>query len=287
MPASPIADLPRPLVVVCHDAGAANIALAWIHGADGEIRGVMAGPAADIWRRRFGDRHIWSDLDAALDGAAAVLSGTGWASDLEHRARQLARAHGIESVAVVDHWVNYAMRFERGGEAVLPDRLWVADAQAEGIARATFPGLPIERHPNRYQAEQVAGIAPAPADGPALFLLEPARSDWDRGVPGEFQALDHFMANRARLGLADRGVVIRPHPSDPPGKYAAWLADNPIARLDTASDVAAAISDATAVVGMQSAALVIALEAGRRVICALPNWAPPCQLPHAGIERLN
>ncbi|MEG3179104.1 hypothetical protein [Sphingomonas sp. LT1P40] len=287
MPASPTADLPRPLAVVAHDAGAANLILAWIDGAPGEIRAVMAGPAAELWRKRFGDRLLCDTVEAALDGAATLLSGTGWSSDIEHDARAMARARGIESIAVLDHWVNYPMRFERAGQTVLPDRLWVGDAEAARIARNALPAVPVTCNANRYQSEQVAAIAPAPTGGAVLFLLEPARSDWGRGIQGEFQALDHLTANLERLGLADRELVIRPHPSDPAGKYDAWLAANPGARLDDATDAAAAISAAEIVVGMQSAALVIALEAGRRVICALPPWAPPCQLPHDGIERLD
>lgn len=283
-------DLARPLAVVCHDAGAANLILAWLaNDARSEVRPVMKGPAELLWKERFGDAAMW-ELDAALDGAAALLSGTGWQSDLEHRARALARAAGIRSVAVLDHWTNYAERFTRHGETVLPDEIWVVDEEAQALASKTFPGAAIRQKPNAYLEEQVARIAPPPSEQRLLYLLEPARSDWGRSSPGEFQALDYLLENLDALGM-ERSVAIRlrPHPSDPPGKYQAWIDAQTgfDLALDTSADLAEAISGATMVAGGQTFAMVVALAAGRKVVCTLPPWAPRCALPHAGIIHLS
>jgi hypothetical protein len=72
-------DLPAPLAVVCHDAGAANIILSWLKASPGlDVRPAMAGPAAALWQRIFADRPLLPSVEDALDGAAALLSGTGW-----------------------------------------------------------------------------------------------------------------------------------------------------------------------------------------------------------------
>lgn len=294
MAAEPGFVLPAPLALACHDAGAANHVLAWLAAGDlqaGPGRVALAGPAGHAWAARFGSPAPQVTLEAALDGAAAVLSGTGWASDFEHEARVLARAAGLRSIAVVDHWVNYAARFERDGSQVLPDEIWVTDADALAIAQRCFPGLPVRQQPNRYLDEQLRGIAPMAAAGDdVLVVLEPARSDWGRGTPGEFQALDYLVARHAALGLpAGSTLRLRPHPSDPPGKYDAWLARPRAvpARLDDAPTLAAAISRCRWVAGCESAALVVALAAGRHVVCTLPPWAPAGRLPHAGLIHLR
>ncbi|MEE4206334.1 MAG: hypothetical protein V2I39_08575 [Erythrobacter sp.] len=285
---SPIDALPRPLGVAVHDAGAANMIAAWVAAASAPPeRIVAAGPARAIWQARFGEGVAMSEDPQALAGMASVLSGTGWASDLEHAARLVAARSGARSVAVVDHWVNYAARFERGGAVQLPDAIWVGDPAAQGLARATFPGTPVECHANLYLAQQAAAAGPVPEDGDILFLLEPARSDWGRGEPGEFQALDHFCALRDRAGVPPSAPLrLRPHPSDLPGKYDAWLERHPEAVLDTAPDMGGALRPARWVAGMNSAGLAVALAAGRSVIGALPPHAPPCVLPHAGIMHL-
>ena len=83
-------------------------------------------------------------------------------------------------------------------------------------------------------------------------------------------------------------VRLRPHPSDPPGKYDGWIARHADrACLDDAADLAGAIGGCAWVAGVESFALVVALEAGRRVVVTLPPWAPPCRLPHRGLLHLR
>ena len=300
-------ELRSPLAVVCHDAGACNVILPWLRRPDLSLRPVMAGPAARLFgdfRSRAGAVAAPAPADmaagdaalaSALDGAAMLLSGTGWASDLEHRARRLARERGVFSAAVIDHWVNYPMRFERGGETVWPDEFWVTDEGARAIAERCFPGALVRYFDNLYLRAEAAAVGPLPALAArpqVLYVLEPMRSDWGRGTPGEFQALDHFMAQRGEAGIpAQAPVRLRPHPSDAPGKYDAWLAAQRARGADVALDrhetLAGALGVSAWVAGCESFALVVALAAGRQVISTLPPWAPPCRLPHAGIVRLQ
>lgn len=293
MPASAIPDLPPQTAVVCHDAGAANIILAWLARQGSAVgRAVMEGPAAKLWSDAFPGAPTLS-LEEAVSGAELVLSGTGWASDLEHGARMLARSRGIRSAAVIDHWSNYLPRFERHGTVLLPDEIWVTDDYAFNIASRTFPDTQSVQWPNLYLEAQISSIGPSPSIGATtdiLYVLEPARSDWGREMPGEFQALDFFMQSLPALGIgSDRRIRLRPHPSDPPGKYDDWINRNRMhgAVLDTADSLSDAMRTAHWVVGCQSFALVIALGARRRVVCTLPPWAPDCLLPHAGLIHLK
>ncbi len=292
-PASAMPELPAETAVVMHDAGAANQILAWIDaGLVPGGRVYAEGPAAALWAGRARPM-LRPSLADAMEGADTLLSGTGWASDLEHRARANARMLGLPSHAVLDHWVNYPGRFLRDGETVLPDGLWVSNAEAAEIARRDLPGLPVCQLPDLYLQSQVAGIREEEGhrkpEG-ALLVLEPARSDWGRTRPGEFQALDYLLAHLPEAGIAPGTALrLRPHPSEPMGKYDGWVAANSRyqAQLDPHSGLAAAIGGATIVLGLNSYALTVALAAGRRVVSILPPWAPPCVLPHAGIHHLR
>src|SRR5437870_12848252 len=108
-------DLASPIAVVCHDAGAANIILAWMQAEVGcDWRVVMQGPAARLWSGLdVPNAKGYDTLEQAFEGAAVLLSGTSWASEIEHEARRQARVRGIKSIAVIDHWVNYKERFVR------------------------------------------------------------------------------------------------------------------------------------------------------------------------------
>lgn len=286
-------ELPQPVAVVCHDAGAANIILAELQ-ADPACRvlPVMQGPALRLWQTLGRDEPVL-DLDDALGQARSLLSGTGWASDLEHRARQGARARGLPSAAVIDHWVNYEARFEREGQVVLPDQIWVTDGDALVVAMRTFPSVPVCQRNNLYLKAQAEAIAQAGFEHPGrvLYLLEPIRFSWPGlAQAGEFEALDFLAAHLEQLGAAQPlQLRLRPHPSDAPGKYDAWLAAHPQldAALDVSSSLAAAIAAAQWVVGCETAALAVALAAGKKAASTLPPAAPRCRLPHQGLLHLR
>ena len=294
MQSSVIPDLPTPTAVVCHDAGAANIIQAWIAARPmHDWRPVMAGPAAKSWFDPHLTIPVFPSLESALDGAAVLLSGTGWSSDVEHRARKLARARGIRNIAVLDHWVNYRERFLRNGEMVLPDEIFVTDEYALLEARLHFPDINVCVHENLYFAAQLSELRQLETNADeVLYLLEPIRADWPKRIAGEFEALEYFLEHWGQLNIpGDASLRLRPHPSDPPGKYSEWLrarsASYPRMVMDDSQNLAKAMARARWVAGCETNAMVVALASGRTVISSLPPWAPPCRLPHKNIIRLS
>lgn len=284
--------LPEGMAVVCHDAGAANVIIAGLQRLPKRAwRTCMQGPAGRAWELAFGSPSPCATPQVALAGARFLLSGTGWASELEHEARVLAQQAGIKSAALLDHWVNYPQRFERQGKTVMSDEIWVTDEHALRLASQCFPERKVRRVENWYMRQQLGLVAKLNIDAKPelLYLAEPARSDWQRGRPGEFQALDYFAVKLPLLGLpAQLRIRLRPHPSDPPGKYEDWMrAHLSLAvELDDSPSIAAALSRARWVAGCESYALVLALAADRTVYCSLPPWAPPCRLPQPGLIHL-
>lgn len=288
-----------PFAIACHDAGAANHVVAWVKNGllNGDCRVVMEGPARKIWVANGLDENVlYPALTDALCDAACLISGTGWESNLEHDARVLARKRNLPAIAVLDHWVNYAARFERQGERQLSDELWVTDSYAYAMAKWELPDVPVCLMQNTYISELLRKISEVSVlsdsiEISVLYVLEPARSDWGRqGSSGEFQALDYFLENIALLGTgSDPEITLRPHPSEPSGKYDQWIAAHPKfrIRIDDSPDLVCAIARAQYVVGCQTYAMVVALEAGKKVISSLPPWAPPCSLPHSEILMLS
>lgn len=284
-----------PLAVVCHDAGGANqiIALLKRHRIPANrLQPFMQGPAAALWTHHFPGVPVCPDLPFALDGASALLSGTGWASSLEHDARCEAARRGLPSAALLDHWVNYPQRFIRDGHRQLPDEMWVCDAHAEALARTSFPGMSVRRIRDHYLAQECAALTPVGSlsEPRVLFVCEPALSNWGRDREGEFQALDYFLSRLDLAGIPPEArIVIRPHPSEPQGKYDRWLASQsrPGMTIDAGEGLRSALARSRWVAGCQSYAMVVALAAGRTVYSALPPWAPACRLPHPGILHLK
>lgn len=286
-------DYPSPTAVVCHDAGAANIVIAGLlETGRSDWRAYMRGPAEKLWKAAYPGIAPCDTLESILEDVELLVTGTSWASDIEHQVRRLARSRKVRTVAVIDHWVNYAERIVRNGETVWPDEFWVTDEYALSIAKHAFPGRIVIQVPNRYVETQLRDIARVDkADVPELlYVLEPIRSDWGQGTPGEFQSLDYFVSHLPGLDLPSATVIrLRPHPSDAPGKYKDWIASHPDLKiqLDGSLGIAQSLGRATWVAGCESFAMVLALMAGRKVFCTLPPWAPACRLPHSGLIHIG
>jgi hypothetical protein len=293
--------LQTPVVVVANDAGAANLIFAWLKEwtvlgllNQFEFRLVLDGPAKSIWFAlpvKLPNVEIHSEFSSALVEAKTLISGTGWASDLEHNARKFAQLNKIYSVAVIDHWVNYKERFERVGEVVLPNTIFVADAYASSLAKYHFKEIDVIELNNTYLSEMVRSIKPIKNDSRnLLYVLEPIRIDWGFEKPGEFQALDYFVENINLITDNEEvNIILRPHPSDQPGKYTNWLNANTHLKiqLDSSKSINESISNAKWVVGAETFAMVIGIATQRNVWCSLPPWAHHCRLPHNSIRHIR
>ena len=279
---------PLPTAVIAHDAGAANLIISWIKSWHWPVYAFVDGPALKLWRYTFPNQMICQSIDEALSKSSSVVTGTGWASGLEHLARRKARKYGLPVAAAIDHWVNYKARFEWEGEKIWPDEFWVADQWAAHTAQLYLPSRPIHIFENLYMKSEVAKISCPPEDGTLLYVLEPVRNNWGRKLQGEFQALDYTLEQLERLpGIPIRKIILRPHPSDPVNKYNFYLKSESRIKLDCNVTISQSISQADIVIGVESFALPLALAAGRPVFSSLPPWAPPLRLPQEGIRELR
>jgi len=300
-----ILELPKalqsPVLVVCCDAGAANLVFAWLRNWSKagllnkhEFKFLLQGPAKRAWELdpiQLPHMQLHTQLSDALAGCQSVLTGTGWASSLEHEARRLAALLKIPSIAVIDHWVNYPQRFERDRVIVLPNQIWVSDCYAFEMATNLFKEIQILELPNIYLNNLIKCIPSVPKDcRKLLYVLEPIRNDWGKDELGEFQALDFFVKNLNKVVGSDSvEIALRPHPSDPPGKYKFWLSANSNldVELDSQRDLNDAIAQARWVVGVETYALVVASAAGRKTYSSLPPWANEFRLPFPEIQLIR
>lgn len=282
--------LPERVAVVAHDAGGANQVFALLRNSTAErLQPYLEGPALRLWKARSAGHPMCEDLASALEGASLLVTGTGWSSTLENRARVTARNRGLKSIALLDHWVNYEARFAFEDTMAMPDEIWVVDEFAAAIARTAFPRAVIQEVPDFYAQEQLQNVGPIdPTAKRLLYVLEPTRDSWGRDDLGELQALRYFLERLPTLFPDGMDVHLRPHPSDPPSKYDAFVRrqDSWPVSYDE-GDLMGSIGRARFVAGCETYALTLALKAGRTVYCTLPPWAPQCRLPHSGLIHLK
>jgi hypothetical protein len=281
---------PKSMVcIVSHDAGGAEILASYVDQHSIACRLVLEGPAVHIFRRRLGSIELFP-LAEAISSSDWCLVGTSWQSDLEWQAIAAATRAGKRTVAFLDHWVNYPERFVRNGVQHLPDEIWVGDEDARTIARTHFPQTPITLVPNPYFVHVTREIArheaqrvkTRSADQSVLFVCENLSGHARLRFGNErhwgyteFDAIEYFFQRISALGAHVGEVVLRPHPSDPPGKYADAIARHaPLARLSTGKPLLDEIYDSDIVVGCESVSLVVAVFAKKRVLCSVPPGQP-------------
>lgn len=294
--------------MVAHDAGAARLLFSWLQPLQRQLRFFVQGPARQILDKERPDISPCEGLEACLDQTQLLLSGTGWSSNLEHRARQFAAERNIRSIAILDHWVNYRERFVRQGRIALPEGLWVADSEALALAHSQFPTLSVQEHPNLWLNQLISEVASyrstlqkkgiKRAARNLLYLLEPLRDHANGELNGqEFVALNYWLEKLPSLAsngqiIKDRQLLklrLRPHPSEEPGKYEEWIRSHshewPI-ELDTNPSLAISLAQADVTFGCETQALVASMACNLPTFCTLPPLAPPCRLPHSKLLHL-
>lgn len=288
-----------PLAVVAHDAGAANIIRYLIRNIQSKkLLFCLEGPALSIiGKSRKNLKNL--NLTECLKQSKTLLSGTSNKDiKLEYEARKLAKNNNITSFAVIDHWVNYKERFIRNNLEILPDEIWISDQYALKMASQCFNNVPICLIENMYVNNEVKKILRTKNNKISynkikfLYLLEPIDEVWNNSnTSGDFEALNFFINNvKSITSNSDMHIVLKPHPKEKSDKYDKWCKDISNTYniyIDKTSTLSKLISWANIVVGCQTSAMVIALKAGKKVICSLPQNAPECQLPHDKLIHLK
>lgn len=290
------------VAVVSHDAGGAEVVSSYIARSGAKCNCCLAGPAVSIFERKLGPIDV-VPLHLAISMSSWLLCGSSWQSDLEWQAIKLAREKGKQSVAFLDHWGNYRERFIRGKEISLPDQIWVGDVQAETLARQVFPEMEIILVGNPYIEDlrrEIAAFSKRPDVGSKaelnmLVLCEPMREHGLKGFGNERhwgyteeEALHYLFSNLHVFGRGIGRIVIRPHPSEPRHKYDLLRTHYRLPIIvGGGKTLLDEIMESDVVVGFQSMAMVVGLQAGRRVISCIPPGGKACSLPHSEIESLQ
>lgn len=282
--------------IASHDAGGAEVLACYVTQNGLRCRFALEGPALKVFERHLG-RVAVEPLSAAIVRSDWCLFGTSWQSDLEWRAIDEAKRAGRRVVSFLDHWVNYPERFERGGVRHLPDEIWVGDEEAQALALGHFPDLAVKLVPNPYFAyveREIARYSFPHTGERALFVSENLSAHarlrfGDERYWGytELDAIEYFLLRLRDLGI--ERAVLRPHPSDPEGKYDHIVASHPrVAEVSNGKPLLEEIAQADLVAGCESVALVAALRAKKRVMCAIP---PGGRVQHIdqrrGVEMLR
>tara|TARA_Y100000589_G_C27154381_1_gene630213 strand:- start:522 stop:1433 length:912 start_codon:yes stop_codon:yes gene_type:complete len=274
------------IAIVANDAGAANLILGWIryHNKFNYCY-CLDGPALKIFKEANLVKENLN-LESALIKSDIIITGTSHSSIIEHNARYYAKKFKKISIAIIDHWVNYEIRFIRKNRIILPDIIWVFDEYAEKIAIETFQNTIVQKQNNYYLKELVENIKSLQEKKDSsttkiLYVLEPIRKNLINGKLFEIEVLNHFL-DKVRNLSPEKEIIIklRLHPSEEEIKYEKWVKKNEKFNLSLSlnNSLEQDIAWSDIVVGYESFALVIAKAASKRCFSS--------KMPFEGNSRL-
>lgn len=309
---------PPRVVAVAGDAGGANALAPVIEMLLAEKRPVSIlayKQACQVWARRglaFQEipeiTHL-EDAQKRLESfrAERLLTGTSYNGvDLEKQFVAAARPLGVPSLAVLDFWSHYRLRFEnrQGDWFGLPDRIGVMDerARAEMIAlgfeedRLQVTGQPAfdELAELRQRIPQVrknlrGRLGIRPDERLILFASQPLAALFgaDRSNPlysgyTEHTVLKSLTAALNRIGRRRTEkivLLVRPHPREDAAALQNVQLENARAIVDGQGDGREAALAAELVTGMSTVLLVEACLLGQVVVSIQPGLSVPDVLP--------
>lgn len=280
--------------IVVHDAGAACHILAWLRESachKQTARLFATGPARVI----FGEAGLSfeSSVEDALRACEWALVGTGWGAPAQQQAMRTAAQLGIPCLAVVDHWVNYELRFAGLAAEELPTGIVVTDSEALRIAKHDLPWADVVIWPNQLLRDFGADYNSRQHTGrkSILWLNQPLILNGRLQDPLRSAPLNEAIAGVLQSAARLRGsseLIFRQHPSLPqsvPLKGPSWDSQLLSSQWsDVATSLASDVARSSVVLGVDSYALYLSGHYHPDTYSVAVQIGQACRLP-ANIVR--
>ncbi len=310
---------PSNIVAVAGDPGGANAlapVLQQLRAKGHRLTALAYGQARDLWRRR--DIPV-QELDGYLTAGDArqrletlkadrLLVGSSFNPlNLERTFVAGARLAGIPSLAVLDFWSNYTLRFGEGAvnPANLPDGIAIMDEQARREMMAE--GFPAERlrvtgqpafddlarlraeHSQEQRRAMRASLGITDGRPLVLFASQPLAALFGTNtqnplfngytehtvLTGLIRALENIGQGRQQ----QLALVIRSHPRENPDDLRRPSTDHVTITVDSQGEARSVALAADLVTGMTTVLLVEACLLGCAVVSLQPATRLPDMLP--------
>jgi hypothetical protein len=135
------------LLVICNDAGGANLIFFFLKEKKLKYNYFLEGPAKKIFKTNLPNNN--RNLKALINKADIIFLGSG-KGNLEYKALKIANFHKKYTVVFLDNWVNFKIRFDRKNNFLLPNEIWVFDEYAHILAKKTFNKKVIIKRKKNY-----------------------------------------------------------------------------------------------------------------------------------------
>lgn len=269
------------IFIAANDAGGAEVLSEYLIYADVDFKGILSGPAVDIFQKKFGS--LCGDgkfLD--IQDADYVLLATSAVKNTELDVLRYSKVHKKHTTSIIDGSGNYELRFRRGTEVILPDRIAVESLECKEELIKIFPSINVEIWQDKYQLKFTSLRFVENKKKHILYLSDPI-SEHARTYFGnpyyynfnEYEAIELFFKRLDQYGAISKNIILRPHPDESLDKYEYLinLYKQYSIVIDRNTNLIDQVVDAEIVFGCNNNAMRAAHNAGRLVFSIVPSGA--------------
>ncbi len=269
---------------IFHDAGSANLGIAFLKKKKIKTHFYCAGPALKImksYNKNFTNKNRPSSI---INNSEIVITGTSRINNIEYSVRKICKKKNITNITIIDHWTGYLKRFKKGKELILPNYLFVFNKQSFLMAKKIFNGkLVVKKFQNYFEQKILENIKKKKKNSlNLLYVLEPFDGKF------EFDALNRFKIAILKFNLKFN-IIFKLHPSEKINKYSNWIKKNKNLNIKLVNEasISNTLSWADYVVGLESYLLVLAMKSKKKVYTLLPLNGKKFRLPFNKILNIN
>lgn len=257
------------ICISSNDAGGAEILSAWIkRNKNNNYVFNLSGPALKIFKKKMKIKKNYKDIKKIKIKIMKIITTTSKTSLQEINALKFAKKKKINSISILDHWVNYKERFQRNFKTILPNEIWVTDKKSLSIAKKKFK-VPIKLKKNFYFIDEVKKIRKINSKEKKQILYVNSHL---KNIFLEKKRILFFLNH---INKIDQNCVIKikPHPNDNLKKFN-WIKKKfnslSISISKKNEKLEKLIKESKLIVGCNSMAMVIAYLCKKKVYNALP-----------------
>ena len=260
----PIISWAKKICLVANDAGGAE-QLKWLLESIHPYPAIfLQGPAVQVFEKSSLN-YQKLETKEELSSFDLVLAGSGWMSNFENSIIDFCAQEKIPCIVVLDHWVNYKVRFQTLTISKLR-LLAVNNLMALSLANQTFDNSSIWLFPDFQIVQYKKLLDGLISEGKILVILEPESKFQNSNEIMKdmfFDLIEKCLILNISRGFS--GLIVRLHPSQS-------LQDNEILELkehfkginfSTNKELIEDLSMCSLVVGFSSYALYIAAMCGK------------------------
>ena len=250
----------KKICIIANDAGGAEILKSFVHFTKSKFSYFLTGPAKKILKKN----NTSSNYKKIIDESDFVVTGTSYKSLTEYNCIKYCKKKNKKVFSILDHWINYKIRFTRKNKYLLPDKIIVCDNEAKKMASKYFNNLIFM--PNPYWKYIKKKFKNKKENNIKKYLY--VSSNYNR-TKKKFD--DKWILNKLIRYLKKKdescNLLVRPHPSENKKKYNDFLSKNKIKiRIDKNKNLFYSLGKTSTVFGHNSMAMVLGKICGLRTV---------------------